>query len=89
MTNTADNSCIENPTYQDYVDNGYQAVGCGSASMATIYFTVYSLMVSIVFLSLFIAIVLSGYFVSNEKHKKESIKYLTLRFQRAWALFDP
>ena len=69
--------------------NGHQAIGCGKRLLASLYFSAFSIIVSIVFLSLFVAIVLQGYFATNEKNKKENVKDNTLRFQRAWALFDP
>lgn len=69
--------------------NNNQPIGCGKRLIASIYFSAFSIIVSIIFLSLFVAILLSGYFASSEKNKKEAVKENTLRFQRAWALFDP
>ena len=59
------NDCIDSPTYQDYVNNGHVTVGCGNRGAAVFFFTAYSIIVSIVFLSLFVAIILSGYFSTN------------------------
>ena len=55
--NMITNDCIENPTYQDYVDNGYETIGCGS-SFATAYLFLFTFMISIIFINLFIAIIL-------------------------------
>ena len=88
MKKSAYNFCIDSPTYQDYVDHGH-AIGCGKSTLAVIYFTCYSIVISIVFLSLFVAIVLSGYFASSDKSKKEAVIQLTLKFQRAWSIYDP
>jgi hypothetical protein len=83
MSESPSNNCIHNPTYADYAQAGH-TVGCGNRLSAIIYFTAYSIIVPTVFLSLFVAIVLNGYFTTNEKHRKEKVKEQTERFQRCW-----
>lgn len=80
LEKSATNDCIQGPTYQDYVDHDFNAVGCGKRNLATFYFTTYSVLVSIVFLSLFVAIVLSGYFATNQKVIKQVVNDNTVRF---------
>ena len=53
--------CIESPTFEDYIKAG-KPVGCGNFTIACLYFFSYSILISIIFLNLFIAIILSGYF---------------------------
>lgn len=52
--------CIENPTYQDYVDNNYQTVGCGNEA-AFAFFLLYMFSVSLILVNLFIAVTLQGF----------------------------
>jgi hypothetical protein len=54
-------NCIENPNYQDYVNNGYETVGCGNDTSAFAFFVSFMFIVSLIFLKLFIAIILEGY----------------------------
>jgi hypothetical protein len=59
IENYPSTECIDNPTYDDYViTGGYNAVGCGSASMAYAYFVSYMFVVNLIFLKIFIAIIL-------------------------------
>ena len=48
-----DYDCVENPTYQNYVDNGYMTVGCGPRFEGIIFFYSYFLIMSLVLLKLF------------------------------------
>ena len=89
MKKSAINNCIENPTYQDYVDNGKQTIGCGSPRFATIYLFSFVFVISIVFLNLFIAIILQGYFNQIQKETDNDIKNKTEHFRDEWAKLDP
>ncbi len=59
--NDIDYDCIDNPSYSDYVNNHYNAVGCGNRALALIYFFSFSLFVSTIFMRLFIAIILQTF----------------------------
>lgn len=54
-------SCVYNQSYESKVENGIQ--GCGN-SAAYVYFVAFIMMVSLVFLNLFIAIILEGFAAS-------------------------
>ena len=69
MEASVSNHCIKNPTYADYVANNKQPIGCGSRTFATFYFFSFVFMISIIFMNLFIAIILEGYFLITEKEK--------------------
>ena len=69
LEHTVTNYCINNPTYEDYVANGFNPIGCGSRLFATSYFFSYCFFVSIIFLNLFIAIILQGYFQTQDREK--------------------
>jgi len=56
------NPCIVNPKYEDYIKNGKQAIGCGKPWQAVLFFFTFSFILSVIFLSLFIAIILHAYF---------------------------
>lgn len=83
------NNCIENPTYQDYLDNGKQTIGCGSPRFATIYLFSFVFVISIIFLNLFIAIILQGYFTQIQKETDNDVKNKTEHFRDEWAKLDP
>jgi len=53
--------CIEDPSYEQYVANGYQTVGCGSKHGSMLYFGSFMFIVTLVFIKLFIGIILDGY----------------------------
>ena len=55
------NNCMENPSYEDYANNGRQMIGCSSRTSALIFFISYMFIVSLIFLKLFIAMILGGY----------------------------
>ena len=53
--------CKEGATYNDFVDAGNVAVGCGSAVTSRIFFITYIFVVFIVLVNLFIAVTLQGF----------------------------
>lgn len=53
--------CLEDPSYEDYVANGYKTVGCGAGFEGILFFFSYFLFVNLIFLNLFIAIILEGF----------------------------
>jgi hypothetical protein len=55
---TIGSDCIVNPTWQDYVDNDYQTIGCGKTWVSVVYFGSYVFIVSLILLNLFIAVTL-------------------------------
>jgi hypothetical protein len=55
------NQCIEHPTYEDYKNNDFKMMGCGSPPITNAFFISFMFLVSLVFLKLFIAIILEGY----------------------------
>lgn len=89
MGYTITNQCIENATYNDYVDNGYQTVGCGNFVVANIYFGSYILLIPMIFLNLFIAIILNGYFEVTEREKQIFNTTLMEKYRDSWSRFDP
>jgi hypothetical protein len=50
-------NCIEDPSYQDYVDNGYKTIGCGTPT-ASVFFLLYVFIVTLILVNLFIAVTL-------------------------------
>jgi len=67
MKETPVNHCVYDPTYNDYVENGYKAVGCGT-DFGTFYFVSFNIVVTMIFLNLFVAIILQSF---EDLHKKE------------------
>ena len=89
LKNSASMPCIENPTYEDFVANGNQPVGCGKPGLAVLYFFTYSFTISIVFLSLFVAIICAAYFAVSDNKKDKKVAKEIERFRVTWSHFDP
>ena len=53
-----DYQCLESVTYDDYINNGRQTIGCGQKFIGVIYFYSYFLIMVIVLLKLFMAIII-------------------------------
>jgi len=70
LKNSERHSCIENATYADFKANFYVPVGCGDPVIAMLFFGSYLVMLTLVFLNLFIAIILNGYFETVDKSKQ-------------------
>lgn len=88
-TKDLDYDCIENPTYDDYVRNGYQPIGCGDYLLARIYFDSFQILVPMVFMKLFIAIMLQTFKKTQERDNKFMNSQLSEHFRNVWSLFDP
>jgi len=58
------NKCTYNPTFADYKANGYQTVGCGNWKLSYTFFLTFLVFINLIFLNLFIAIILNGYFMT-------------------------
>jgi hypothetical protein len=58
------NSCVDDPTYDEIQSNGGEPNGCGTP-FAYIFFVSFMLIVSFVFLNLFIAVLLKGFIESE------------------------
>jgi ABC-type Na+ efflux pump permease subunit len=65
--------CIENPSYDDYLANGENTVGCGNRYGALVYFVSFMFIVSLVFLKLFIGIIIDGYksTQTQQRHQRQ------------------
>lgn len=66
-----------------------EAVGCGSRFFATAYVFSFTMIVTMVFLRLFIAIILQSFQETAEKENKFMNNQLTDHFREAWSIFDP
>lgn len=81
------NDCIEDPSYDDYVENGFESVGCGSR-FATAYLFTFSFLISLVFINLFVAIILQGYFSNIQKDKGQKVFQNIEKFKTVWSKYD-
>mmetsp|Transcript_28676 Transcript_28676/g.13274 ORF Transcript_28676/g.13274 Transcript_28676/m.13274 type:complete len:84 (+) Transcript_28676:254-505(+) len=64
--------CIFSPTYEEIQQNGGSPNGCGSSSLvANLYFISFTLVVTFIFLNLFIAVILKGF---EESSNSEQLK---------------
>eukprot|EP00347_Sterkiella_histriomuscorum_P008485 403344914 len=81
--------CIKNPTYDDYVNNNYETIGCGDYYFSLIYFFSYVVLVDLLYLKLFIAIILQGFHDITEKDNKLLNSDHSDHFREIWSVFDP
>ena len=89
MERSITNQCINGPSYEDYVANGYEAIGCGKRKIATLYFFSYVFIISIIFMNILIAIILSVYFTMSDDARHEEFNQILSNFKNAWSYFDP
>lgn len=54
-----------------------------------VYFFLFSFLISIVFLSLFTAIVMSGYFATTQEEKRAEMIEIIKNYKKVWSDFDP
>lgn len=88
--NSSATPCIENPTYNDYVQRGnYSNVGCGNVNYAKTYFLSFMFVVNLIFLKIFIAIILQGYNDTQIQDTRLFNHEMNDRFQDVWTLYDP
>ena len=57
--------------------------------MAQVFFISYIFLVGLIFLNLFIAIILQGYYQTTELEKQVVNSEIMARYKDAWAEFDP
>ena len=66
-----------------------QPSGCGSKYTAYFYFISYTMIVTFIFLNLFIAIILEGFDDTNEAENMPVQEHDIHTFQLAWMNYDP
>ena len=64
-------TCIENATYEDYVENGYEPICCSDKPLSQLFFFSYLTIITLIFMNLFIAIILDGYFDTKYNEEKK------------------
>jgi len=82
------NDCVRNAGYADYERAG-ETVGCGEYWITYIYFVTYVILISLIFLNLFIAIIMNGYFETREKENQVINQEILSLFRDTWSVFDP
>ena len=79
--------CDENPTFLSIQANGGRPNGCGSP-MSYLFFICFELIVTIIFLNLFVAVILQAFSSSNEEESFENMKKQIDEFKKEWARLD-
>jgi len=87
MKNSPINHCLRDPSYQDYVENGYEPIGCGS-SLARYYFFSFNIVVTMVFLNLFVAIILQSFEDLNKEENRLLNEKSVEHFRSIWSMYD-
>jgi len=75
-------------SYTAYMAAGYKAQGCG-VPFAWLYFISYTFLLTLVFLNLFIAIILDGYFEASSQTGQTLTPCLTAKCLDSWSIYDP
>ena len=84
-----DFQCVENPSYLDYANNGYETIGCGNYGAAMAIFSSFVVIVMMIFLNLFIAIIVQGYEDTTERNKNKIFNpYTRKHFKAIWSYYD-
>lgn len=81
--------CVTNPSYADYEENGHKPVGCGQPVLGLIFFFSFVILVSLIFLNLFIAIILQKYTETQDNRETVFNPELSENFRDTWAQYDP
>ena len=92
--------CKYNPTFEDYHINNCNfktsfiyyfldvTVGCGSEVKAKLFFFSFTIMMSTVFMKLFIAIIWQTFLQTVQRENKFMSTDLVTRFREVWSQFD-
>ena len=64
-------------------------MGCGNRLLAAIYFFSYLVIITLIFLNLFVAIILNGYFDTRDQESHSLNGEVLGVFKESWAKFDP
>ena len=81
--------CISSPTYEDYAANNFVTIGCGDQVGALVFFLTFVILVSLIFVSLFVAIILQAFEDTSEKDRQLFNQETTDHFRDVWSMFDP
>lgn len=81
--------CIENPSYQDYLDNERVPNGCGNRALAIVFFTSFVIMISLVFINLFVAIILEGFDETIVENDQPFNIQAHEKVRTVWSTYDP
>lgn len=78
--------CVESQTFEERQRDGIN--GCGTI-MAYPYFISFMLVVSLIFLNLFIAIILEGQLLATQQNEARVSEDTRFAFTSAWTKYDP
>lgn len=81
--------CVEEHSYQDFLDNGKVPNGCGNRPIAICFFTTFVMLVSLVFINLFVAIILEGFDETIVENKQVFNLQSHEKIRNAWSPYDP
>ena len=82
--------CKDEPLTVEEINASYEkALACGSYWSSIVFFISYILIVSQIFLNLFIAIILDGFDDSKHQSEVRITDEMVSKFQKIWADFDP
>lgn len=80
--------CDPSPTFESIQANNGVPNGCGSG-FSYLYFVLFTLIVSIIFLNLFVAVILNGFTSSNEEEGISKFKEKIEKIKKIWQYYDP
>lgn len=80
--------CREDETYETMMENGGEPFKCGSPLTAYIFFILFMILVSQVFINLFIAIIIDAFLGQTDHFKLPVQKYSINEFVSIWSKYD-
>ena len=81
--------CRENETYESMIENGGEPFACGTPIVAYVFFIMFHILVSQIFVNLFIVIIIDA-FQDRDSLNKLPITFLNIyEFSQVWCKYDP
>ena len=81
--------CREDETYDKMIENGGEPFACGTPIIAYIFFIMFYILVSQIFVNLFIVIIIDA-FQDKESNKNLPITFYNIyEFSQLWSKYDP
>ena len=83
------NQCSDDETYESVMANGGVTNGCGSPFFSFFFFLTFQVLVSQIFVNLFIAIIIDAFLGQSDQFKLPVSVYSVYEFTNLWANYDP
>lgn len=83
------NKCVEEETYESVMANDGEPNQCGSPITSYIFFVLFHILVSQIFVNLFIAIIIDAFLGQSDQFKLPIQPYSLYDYVNVWSEYDP